>query len=276
MKKSEVPTVAQLEKLQFVELLAYFHGAVIRDDLIHRFGISKASATNVLAMYGQLAPGNLNYNIRFKRYEVSQDFKPYFNIRMLVDRIPVYTMPKLHSSADDDSIERIALISRAIQRTQSLKIAYTSASSGTSTRQIVPVAFADNLLRWHLRAFDRKREKFVDFVFRRIREVHLIENDVIKIHEHPDSDTQWHSLVELRIKAHPHNLQDAHSFDMGNETQTVSIRAAMAGYFLKLWDVDCSQDVSLRGKEYQYMLENMTEVSKVADLELAPGYDGAT
>lgn len=271
MNKSEVPPFAQLEKLQFVELIAYFHGSVIRDDLIHRFGISKASATNVLAMYGQIAPGNLNYNIRLKRYEVSQDFKPVFNIRMLIDRIPVYTMPKLHSPADEDAIERIALISRAIQRTQSLMITYTSASSGTSTRQIVPVAFANNLLRWHLRAYDRKRGKHVDFVFKRIREVRLLENDVIEPHEHPNCDAEWHSLIELKIKAHPYNLTDAQSFDMGNETQTVKIRAAMAGYFLSLWNVDCSQDASLRGKEYQYVLANIMEISEVADLGLAPG-----
>ena len=276
MKDSEEQTVAQMEKLQFIELLAYFHGAVNREDIINRFGISKASASNVLSAYGQMAPENLRYNIRLKRYEISRVFKPVFNVRMLIERIPVYTMPKLHKPADDDAIERIALISRAIQRTQSLTITYTSASSGISTRQIIPVAFADNLLRWHLRAYDRKREKYVDFVFGRIKEVRPIQNDVIKDREHPKSDTQWHSFIELRIKAHPHNLVDTRSFDMGNEIHSVRMRAAMAGYFLKLWNVDCSQDASLRGKEYQYVLANMTEVSEVADLELAPGCDGET
>ncbi len=123
-----------------------------------------------------------------------------------------------------------------------------------------------------MRAYDRKREKYVDFVFARIRKVNLIKHDAIEHHEHPDNDKQWHSFVELKIKAHPHNLVDTQSFDMGNDIHCVRMRAAMAGYFLKLWNVDCSQDASLRGKEYQYMLENMTEVSEVADLELAPGY----
>ncbi len=272
MKTSEEQTVAQMEKLQFVELLAYFHGAVNREDIINRFGISKASATNVLSVYNQMATGNLMYNIRLKRYEISRNFKPVFNVRMLIERIPVYTIPKLHGPADDEAVARIALISRAIQRTQSLTITYTSASSGKSTRQIIPVAFADNLLRWHLRAYDRKREKYTDFVFRRIRKVNLIKHDAIAHHEHPDNDKQWHSFVELKITAHPHNLADTQSFDMGNETHSIRLRAAMAGYFLQLWNVDCSQDASLQGKEYQYMLANMTEVSEVADLELAPGY----
>ncbi len=134
MKTSEDPTVAQMEKLQFVELLAYFHGAINREDLINRFGISKASATNVLAAYNRMAPENLRYDIRLKRYEISNVFKPVFNVRILIERIPVYTMPKLHKPADDEAIERIALISRAIQRTQLLMITYTSATSGISTR----------------------------------------------------------------------------------------------------------------------------------------------
>ncbi len=273
MKDSEEQTAAQMEKLQFVELLAYFHGAVNREDIVNRFGISKASATNVLSVYSQMAPENLRYNIHLKRYEISRVFKPVFNVRMLIERIPVYTMPKLHKPADDDAIERIALISRAIQRTQSLTITYTSASSGISTRQIIPVAFADNLLRWHLRAYDRKREKYADFVFGRIREVHLIKIDTIEHHEHPNNDKQWHSFVELKIKAHPHNLIDTRSFDMGNEIHSVRLRAAMAGYFLQLWNVDCSPDTNLRRPEYQYVLENVAEVSEVADLKLAPGYD---
>lgn len=272
MKESEEPTVAQMEKLQFVELLLYFHGAVNREDIINRFGISKASATNLLSAYSQMVPGNLSYNIRLKRYEISHSFKPVFNVRKLFGRIPVYTMPKLHKPADEDAIERIALISRAIQAIQSLSITYSSAS-GISTRQIIPVAFADNLLRWHLRAYDRKREKYADFVFSRIQKVRLNEGDTIKSYEHPDNDKEWHSFIDLKIKTHPYNLVDAASFDMGDEIRTVRIRVAMVGYFLRLWNVDCSQDASLQGKEYQYLLANREEISRVADLKLAPGYE---
>ncbi len=265
--------VAQKERLEFVELLAYFNGTVSRDEIMNRFGISAASATNILSKYSQMAPENLSYNVRLKRYEIGKSFKSVFNIRMLMERIPVYTMPQLHKPADNDVIERIALISRAIQRTQSLIITYASASSGRSSRQIVPVAFADNRLRWHLRAYDRKRERYIDFVFRRILEVSPIEGDTIQEHEHPDNDKQWHSFIDLRIKAHPHNLADAQAFTIGTDSHSVRIRAAMAGYFLQLWNVDCSPDASLKGKEYQYVLTNVAEVAEVANLELAPGHN---
>ena len=267
-------SVAQIDKLKFIEHLAYFNGIVNREDITNRFGMSPASATNILSMYSQIAPDNLDYNIRLKCYEISVSFKPIFDIGLMVERIPLYSMPKLHEPADKNAIERIAVISRAIQRTQSLTIDYSSAASGTTTRQIIPVAFADNLLRWHLRAYDRKRKKFVDFVIRRIQEAHPIEGDSIQDHEFPKNDKQWYLLIDLRIKAHPYNLADVQSFAEGTDSLIVKIRAAMAGYFLQLWNVDCSPNASLRGREYQYFLANLEEIAKVADLELAPGYDG--
>ncbi len=271
-RKEELPD-AQKEKLEFVEHLAYFNGIVNREDITNRFSISPASATNVLSLYSQIAPGNLDYNIRLKRYEISRSFKPIYDVRRVIERIPVYTLPKLHKPADTDAIERLAVISRAIQRTQSLKIIYSSAGGGKSKREIIPVAFADNWLRWHLRAYDRSREKYVDFVFSRIQEVDPIEGDTIQDHEHPNNDRQWHSYIDLKIRAHPHNLADVESFAMGTDIHNVEIRAAMAGYFLQLWNVDCSPDARLRGREYQYVLANVEEVAKAADLELAPGYD---
>ena len=272
-RKRNLPD-AQKEKLEFVELLAYFNGIVSRQDITRRFDISLASATNILTMYSQMAPTNLSYNVRLKRYEIGVPFKPIFDVRIMLERIPVYTMPKLHKAADNDTIERIAVISRAIQKTQSLVINYSSVSSGTSTREIIPVAFADNWLRWHLRAYDRKREKYADFVLRRIQQANPIEGDTIQDHEHPNNDKEWHSFIDLKIKAHPHNLADVESFAMGADGLSVEIRAAMTGYFLRLWNVDCSPDASLRGKTYQYVLANIAEVAKVADLRLAPGYDG--
>jgi len=267
---------SQAEKLQFINFLTHYDGAVNREELTHRFGISKATATNLIAAYNQIMPNNLRYNIRQKRYETSNEFKPDPSIQLLIDRMPIYTMPKLHSSVENEGVEKIALISRAIQRNLTLLITYNSVSSGTNKRQIIPVAFADNLLRWHLRAYDRKRQKFIDFVLTRIQKVSLIRDDVIQPHEHPNNDQQWHLFIDLIIKPHPHNLADFHSFDLGMECYRIRIRAAMASYFLKLWGVDCTKSASLRGKEYQYRLANLKEVSEVVNLELAPGYNSET
>ena len=273
MKEAQDQTLKRVERLQFVEFLLYFNGSVNREDIANRFGISQASSTNVLSAYHQLAPQNLSYNVRQKCYEIARSFTPIFNRRLFTERIPVYTMPRLDALESDESIEKIATISRAIQKSQALTIGYVSASSGEGTRQIVPVALADNSLRWHVRAFDRKNARFGDFALSRIKDVSPIEGGAIQDFEHPNRDLHWHSFIELQIAVHPSNVADAGSFEMGNGLQSVRVRAAMAGYFLQLWNVDCSPDARLRGPEYQYFLENLGEISKKADLKLAPGYD---
>ena len=260
-----------IKKLKFIESVVYFYGFIKREDIMNKFGVSPASATNILSRYIQKAPQNLNYNIRLKRYEISNSFKPIFNnIRMFLERIPVHTIPSLYGSITNNEIKNIAIISRAIQRVHSLKIIYSSMSSGTSKRQIVPVAFANTHLRWHLRAYDRKRKQFADFVFRRILKVKPIKKDIIQEHEHPKKDKQWHLFIDLKIKKHPHNVKNSNIINPN--THNIKIRSAMAGYFLQLWNVDCSANARLRGEKYQYVLENIKKVSQSTDLKLAPGY----
>ena len=259
----------QNEKLEFIELLAYFHGTVNREDIMNKFCISAASATNLLSQYNKMVPNNLDYNVNLKSYEISKTFKPNFNVRMFLERIPVYTIPTLNKPIDDE-IDKIAVISRAIHRIHVLKITYNSISRGISIREIVPVAFANTQLRWHLRAYDRKRQQYADFVFRRILKIKTMKNSLIKEYEYPNNDKQWHLFIHLKLKAHPRNVTDTYIWK--NKTYDIRVRSAMAGYFLQLWNVDCSHDAILKEKKYQYVLENISEVSKLADLTLAPGY----
>ncbi len=260
-----------IKKLKFIESLVYFHGIINREDIMKKFNVSAASATNILSKYNQIAPKNLDYNIHLKSYEMSKTFNPIFNMQMFLERIPVYTIPTLNKQIDIDEIDRIAIISRAIQKTQSLEITYASLShSAVPKRQIVPVAFANTQLRWHLRAYDRKRNRYADFVFRRILKVKPIKKDIIKEHEHPNNDKQWHLFIDLKIKKHPHKVKNSNIIH--SNTHNIKIRAAMAGYFLQLWNVDCSANARLRGPQYQYALENVKKVSQSADLKLAPGY----
>ena len=261
------------ERLKFIEFLVYFYGTINREDVVNKFNISPVSATNVLSEYIRKAPENLNYNVRLKCYEMSKSFKPIFNIRILSELIPMYTIPSLHDPLDNDDLKKIATISRAIQRIKVLQITYSSMSrsSGKSKKHIIPVAFANNLLQLHLRAYDRQKKRYVDFVFRRILTVNLIENDTVFEHEHPQKDQQWYSFVNLEIKSHPYNMITDRTVNI-KKIRNVKVRSAMVGYFLQLWNVDCSPNAELRGRRYQYILKNIKQVSKLADLSLAPGY----
>ena len=260
------------ERLQFIEFLVYFHGTVNREDVVNKFNISPVSATNLLSEYIRKTPENLNYNVRLKCYEMSKSFKPIFDTRLLFERIPMYTIPSLHDPLDNDEIKKIAAISRAIQRVKVLQITYSSVSSGTSKKRIIPIAFANNLLRLHLRAYDRQKKQYADFVFRRILTVNLIESDTVLEHELPRKDQQWNSFVNLEIKSHPYNMITDRTVNI-KKVRNVRVRSAMAGYFLQLWNVDCSTNAELRGRQYQYILKNVKQVSKLTDLSLAPGYE---
>ena len=258
------------KKIQFIDHLVYFQGIINRDDIMKNFYISSASATNLLSEYNKIAPNNLDYNIRLKSYEISRTFKPVFEPNILLEHIPVYTIPKLNKPIDNE-IDKLVKISRAIQRIQVLKIIYNSMSSGISTREVVPVAFANTHLRWHLRAYDRKRQQYADFVFRRISKVQIFKSRIIEEHEHPNNDKKWHLFINLKIKPRSSNLDSKEITN--NKPYNIRIRSAMAGYFLELWNVDCSLKADLNNEKHQYVLKNIKQVSKLADLKLAPGYN---
>jgi hypothetical protein len=64
---------------------------------------------------------------------------------------------------------------------------------------------------------------------------------------------------------------------MDNGVLKLDVRAAMAGYLLRRWNVDCSESGSLSGPEYQLYLQNnqtlhSKESSGAENLAIAPGY----
>ena len=56
----------------FVELRVRFIGEIRRQDLVSRFGIQSAAATRDLALYKELAAGNIDYDSKGKSYVLAQ------------------------------------------------------------------------------------------------------------------------------------------------------------------------------------------------------------
>jgi len=56
----------------------------------------------------------------------------------------------------------------------------------------------------------------------------------------------------------------------------MKLRAAMAGYILRKWSVDCSPDHCLRGPEYRLWLKDHLAIYGVKNAVLAPGYSATT
>lgn len=279
---------AQRERLSHIDFKACFLGTIGRSDLVTRFGIKEAAATRDITLYRDLAPENLEYDTKAKVYTRASSFQPLFNYS------PTQALAALSQGFGDDfvgihkaliaceapaqlnnpDLETLSVLTRAIQQAKVVRIAYRSLSSGRSTREIVPFVLVDNGLRWHIRGYDRKRSRFADFVITRITEPEILEGP-IKDHESREADIQWNRIVELEIVPHPslkHPKTIETDYAMNNGVLKVNVRAAVAGYVLRRWNVDCSEDHSMKGPEYHLWLSNRQALYGVENLVIAPGY----
>ncbi len=286
--KLEDISQAQQERLFHIDFKLRFLGAVNRNDLVSRFGIKAAAATRDISLYKELAPKNLIYDTKAKTYIEADQFKPLFEYQgsqalsalcyglgddHVSGRMSLVTAES-PAQLNFPNLDVLAEITKAIHQKKALKIDYRSLSSGLSQREIVPFALVDNGLRWHVRAFDRKRERFTDFVLNRIGKPKLL-NSPIEASETKESDIQWNRIVEMHIVPHPRlEHPDTIEVEYGMKTGMlkVQIRAAVAGYVLRHWNVDCSVAHILSGPEFQLWLRNTQTLYGVENLAIAPGY----
>jgi hypothetical protein len=282
-------TQPQRDRLAFVELRVRFIGEIRRQDLVTRFGIQSAAATRDLALYKELAPGNIDYDSKGKSYVLGPDFRPIFDF--LPDRVLSWLTQgfgdgepmrfKAWVSSESPSwlmqpdLDVLASVTRAIHQQCPLGIEYHSISSGCTQREIIPFALIDNGLRWHVRAFDRKSHEFRDFVITRIKYPRVLKDSPVAMHESNDQDIQWNRIVELDLVPHPNQPRSEITevdYGMQNGVLAIKLRAAIAGYILRKWSVDCSADHSLRGPEYRLWLKDHLALYGVKNAVLAPGY----
>lgn len=283
-------TQSQRDRLAFVELRLRFVGEIRRQDLVARFGIQAAAATRDLGQYKELGPRNLDYDPKGKVYVRGEWFRPVFDFpteRVLTwlsqgfgdgEPLRLRSLVACEGSALSTNLdlEMLSVLTRAIHKKSAVEISYRALSSGLTTREIVPFALADNGQRWHVRGFDRRSGDFRDFVLTRIADARLLSG-AVKEHETADQDIQWNRITELELVPHPANVQHPDTIEaeygMTDGVLKIRARAAMAGYLLRRWNVDCTEDHSLKGGEYHLWLRNRQALYGVTNLVLAPGYE---
>ena len=282
-------TKAQRDRLAFIEMRLWFLGEIRRQVLIERFGIQSAAATRDLTLYRALAPGNIDYDGKAKVYVTGSRFSPLF--QYAPDRILTWlaqgfgdgepsaarieVVCDYPGSLAAPDLETLSSITRAIHLQCPLQIDYFSLSSGKTQREILPFALIDTGMRWHVRAFDRRRQQFRDFVISRIQNPQLLKDHLIEFHESSNQDIQWARQIELELVPHPDQPYPEITemdYRMSKGIMRVSLRAATAGYTLRKWCVDCSADHSLRGAEYRLWLKNAEKLEGIDSAALAPGY----
>ena len=277
------------ERIAFIEFRLWFMGELRRADIIDRFGVGPAVATRDLGQYKLLAPDNIEFEGSGKLYRIAPGFTPLFehSIERVLTALTQGFGDGLGGAANAlipseyplglnrPSLPVLAAVSRAIHLQKPLKLQYHSTSSGLTEREIVPFALVDNGLRWHVRAFDRKRQEFRDFVITRMIDPVVVMNGKVEASERPDQDIQWSRIVELDLVPHPDQPRPEIAeldYGMVGGVLHLKVRAATAGYMLRRWSVDCSPDHSLRGPEYRLWLKDHLALYGVKNAVLAPGY----
>lgn len=284
---AELPQATR-DRIAHIDFTLFFRGEAVRADLISRFNTAPAQATKDFTLYRKLAPDNIQYDSKRKIHLRSANFRPLFAYD------PVRTLATLSQGHGDGfagkiqspfaceapyhlnkpCLNTVAKITQAMHNHAGLRITYVSLSSGETTREMVPHTLVDNGLRWHLRAYDRKHQAFRDFVLTRIKAAEILDTPPTD-NERVAHDRQWHRFVELELVPHPriaHSQAIELDYGMVAGVIRVEIRAATAGYLLRLWNVDCSAQHSLSGHEYQLWLRNQQALYGVANLAIAPGH----
>lgn len=280
----------QKQRLAYIDFKLLFIGHVTRSEVVNYFGQGLSSASRDITLYKDLCPQNMEYDSRDKRYYQTPEFTPLVahDAKKTLAKLANHISDGFDAISDTDlpveapsqlNIPDIFSVARLVQATvnkKAVSVIYTSLSSGSSAREIVPHSIVDNGLRWHVRGFDRKSSSFRDFVITRISKVTLIEEEVNR-GEDKLADHQWMRMMPLRLVPHPENIKHPTAieldYSMNDGMLELNVRAAMAGYLLRRWDVDCTANASLRGSEYQLWLKNRQTLYGAENLAIAPGYE---
>jgi hypothetical protein len=268
------------QRLEFIEFRLFWDGTLKRADITDRFGVSVAQASSDLALYKELAPDNLEYDLSLKRFVAAEDFKPRLfepsadrylvQLKAISDNVisiddtnlgappAIDSMPIPHRRVDTRILRRVLQI---IRRERGLKVLYHSMNAQRPLpqwRDITPHAFAFDGLRWHLRAYCHLESRFKDFILSRFLDL----GPEVAAAAQANDDTQWSSFFEVLLIPNPKlskSQQDtvARDYDMTDGKVRIPVRRALLYYFNKRLRLDIADRVD-DPKETPVVVANKT------------------
>ena len=259
---------ATRQRLQHIEVMAYYTGLISRSDLARAFGISDAAATKDLKLYNELAPDNLIYRHAVFGFVPSDGFQPQFSELDPAEVLPMIAANLASASGPygDEAIfgiptealplpqrlpsrEVLAQILRAIKQSNKLQVSYHSLSNREPNPQrlLEPHALVNTGLRWHVRAYNEDSYDFRDFVLSRFGAAQMLNEPAESSAQY---DEDWSELVSLQLAPHPKLSEQQRSsllIDYRHEHGIIElqVRRALIGYLLQRLAVDSSADHSL-------------------------------
>lgn len=278
---------ATRQRLQYIEVLAYYAGLVTRSDVARAFGLSDPAATKDLKLYNDLVPGNLTYHHAVFGFVPAEAFSPAFANLMPAAVLPVlasnlaatggaygealiYGLPTASLPLPMRFPDRqlLAQITRAIRGQRKLKVSYRSLSGREQPveRILEPHTLVDNGLRWHVRAYNEDTCDFRDFVLSRFEDANCLNEPAESSAQY---DEDWMETLVLKLAPHQ-GLEPTKreglllDYAAGDGSIALEVRRALLGYVLQHLGVDTTVDRTQNPQAFQLMLLNRDEIEPFA------------
>lgn len=275
------------QRLQYIERMAWYAGVVTRSDVVRAFGLSDPAATKDLKLYGDLAPGNLIYQHGVFGFVPAAGFVPVF-----ADLSPAVALPAIAANLAVASgpygqtpvfglataalplpvrlpgRDTLAQITRAMVARRCVRVRYRSltGTDAPESRVLEPHTLVDTGLRWHVRAYDRAKAEFRDFVLSRVVAAQQLDDAAESAEEY---DEDWVEKVGVRLIPHPElddPLRQSLLIDYGvtDGVIEIEVRRALLGYLLQRLAVDTTADHSMNPHAHQLVVANRDEIEPFA------------
>lgn len=283
----------QRQRLILIEARIIWADSLSTADLRDAFGISRSQATKDIQLYQTLAPGNLEYNTRARRYCAADSFAPVFlsgtskeflrALRLMGPADAVRDGPPTAVAAADTPVALVDVperefdvsalqrVNRAIRLGRQMVVDYQSMRVDTPRAlTLSPHALVHTGMRWHVRAYSRTHASFIDVLLSRMRGVPRV---LQAAGEPAERDWEWRTLVSVRVGAHPglsafqqRVIED--DYGMASGVLERRMRVALVPYYLRALGVGAG-DRDRAPEKQQIALLNPEELT---DLDrLAPG-----
>lgn len=288
---------ANRQRLQYIEIMAFYTGVVTRSDVARTFGLSDAAATKDINLYNQIASKNLIYKhsvfgfIPSEYFEaVIADLSPSTTLPMIANNLTmvgganqqhlVYGIPvePLPLPTRLPTKEILAQIIRATKHHKKLQVEYLSLSDRhdeqnptnnplQNQRIIEPHALINTGLRWHVRAYNAETFDFRDFVLSRISEATMLD---IEAESSPEFDDSWVEMITVQLTPHPKLSERKRKsllldYNAKDEIIELTVRGSLLGYLLQRLSVDTSENFSMNPNAYQLVIVNREEIEPFAE-----------
>ena len=266
----------QRQRFQAIEIIAYWEGAINSTHLAAIFESTSQHASREIQEYNKRHPNNLRYCKVKRAYEPSEWFRLFYVDNewqsyqtFIQQNVQAYKHEFWGEEAIDWTPNTLIQcnnlitqkITRAIKLNLVISITYQSFTAPKGLcRLIHPHALVNNGLRWHVRAYDEKRDGYRDFNLNRIIKVELLGSSN-KLHL---EDSSWHTKVEMALRPHRDFSLEQQKLilkDYGHTKPfTLSIRGAMIQYVINHFNIGIFEDKDTC-HEHQLVIDNVEDIS---------------